>query len=76
MRVNSTRVNVLDELKLPYILAIRSNHGLWLPQDQQVYQEPWQRFERIFSNGTKEVRYMPLGDLWSATPQAVLAADH
>jgi SRSO17 transposase len=51
-------VNVLDELKLPYILAIRSNHALWLPQDQQVYQEPWQRFERTFSNGTTEVRYM------------------
>lgn len=51
-------VNVLDELKLPYILAIRSNHALWLPQDQEVYQEPWQRFERTFSNGTTEVRYM------------------
>jgi SRSO17 transposase len=58
-------VNVLDELKLPYILAIRSNHTMWLPQDQQVYQEPWQRFERTFtfSNGTTEVRYMALGDL-------------
>jgi SRSO17 transposase len=51
-------VNVLDELNLPYILAIRSNHGLWLPQDQEVYQEPWQKFERTFSNGTTEVRYM------------------
>jgi SRSO17 transposase len=51
-------VNVLDELKLPYILAIRSNHALWLPQDQQVYQEPWQEFKRTFSNGTTEVRYM------------------
>jgi SRSO17 transposase len=38
-------VNVLDELKLPYILAIRSNHALWLPQDQKVIQESWQRFE-------------------------------
>ena len=27
-------VNVLEELKLPYILAIRSNHAMWLPQDQ------------------------------------------
>ena len=43
---------------LPYILAIRSNHALWLPQDQEVYQEPWQPFERTFSNGTTEVRYM------------------
>ena len=51
-------VNVLDELKLPYILAIRSNHGLWLPQDQEVVQQPWQKFERTFSNGTTEVRYM------------------
>jgi SRSO17 transposase len=51
-------VNVLDALKLPYILAIRSNHALWLPQDQEVYQEPWQRFERTFSNGTTESRYM------------------
>lgn len=51
-------VNVLDELQLPYILAIRSNHGLWLPADQEVYQEEWQRFERTFSNGTTEIRYM------------------
>ena len=51
-------VNVLDELKLPYILAIRSNHALWLPQDQEVVQQPWQRFERSFSNGTTEIRYM------------------
>ncbi|MBL1178447.1 IS701 family transposase [Pantanalinema sp. GBBB05] len=51
-------VNVLDELKLPYILAIRSNHALWLPEDQEVIQEPWQTFERTFSNGTTEVRYM------------------
>ena len=50
-------VNVLDELKLPYILAIRSNHALWLPQDQEVVQQPWQKFERTFSNGTTEVRY-------------------
>jgi len=52
-------VNVLDELKLPYILAIRSNHALWLPPDQlEVIQESWQTFERTFSNGTTEVRYM------------------
>ena len=33
-------VNVLDEFKLPYMLALRSNHALWLPQDQEVSQEP------------------------------------
>lgn len=51
-------VNVLDELKLPYILAIRSDHGFWLPEEEEVYQEPWQAFKRTFSNGTSEVRYL------------------
>jgi SRSO17 transposase len=50
-------VQVLSELKLPYILAIRSNHAYWLPQDQEVTSEPWQQFTRTFSNGTTEVRY-------------------
>lgn len=40
-----------------YILATRSNHALWLPQDQEVVQQPWQKFERTFSNGTTEMRY-------------------
>lgn len=53
----TTFVNVLDELELPYILAIRSNHGLWLPADQEVVSEPWQTFTRTFSNGTTETRY-------------------
>jgi SRSO17 transposase len=51
-------VNVLDELNLPYILAIRINPALRLPQEQEVYQEPWQAFKRTFSNGITEVRYM------------------
>lgn len=51
-------VDVLEELHLPYILAIRSNHGVWLPQDEEVFCEPWQPFERTFSNGTSETRYM------------------
>ena len=51
-------VDVLDELKLPYILAIRSDHGLWLPEEEEVYQEPWQEFKRTFSNGTTDVCYM------------------
>jgi len=50
-------VDVLEELKLPYILAIRSNHAVWLPEEQEVFSEPWQSFERTFSNGTTETRY-------------------
>ena len=47
----------LVALKLPYIVAIRSNHGVGLPQDQQVTAEPWEKFTRTFSNGETEVRY-------------------
>lgn len=68
-------VNVLEELKLPYILAIRSNHALWLPQDQEVYQEPWQPFERTFSNGTTEVRYMTSRICWHCLCYAIHGFD-
>lgn len=50
-------ISTLVSLKLPYIVAIRSNHGVWLPQDQEVTAEPWQKFIRTFSNGETEVRY-------------------
>ena len=53
----TTFVNVIEALKLPYILAIRSNHGVWLPPEQDVYSEPWQTFTRTFSDGTTETRY-------------------
>jgi SRSO17 transposase len=50
-------ISTLVSLQLPYIVAIRSNHGVWLPQDQEVTAEPWQMFKRTFSNGETEVRY-------------------
>lgn len=53
----STFISVLEKLELPYIVAIRSNHGVWMPQEQEVTTEPWQPFTRTFSNGETEVRY-------------------
>ncbi len=53
----SNFVQVLEQLELPYILAIRSNHAVWLPQEQDVTAEPWQKFTRTFSNGETELRY-------------------
>jgi SRSO17 transposase len=54
----SNFVDVLAELQLPYILAIRSNHAVWMPANEAVYFEAWQTFERIFSNDQREVRYL------------------
>jgi SRSO17 transposase len=55
---SSAFVSHLDALHLPWILAIRSNHGVWLPSDVEVTYSEWQRFERVFSNGTTEKRYI------------------
>lgn len=51
-------VNVLYELKLPFVLAIRSNHGMLLPQGQRVRMNRWRQFNRVFSNGKSETRWI------------------
>jgi SRSO17 transposase len=51
-------VRVLYELKLPFVLAIRSDHGVWLPQGQRVRANRWRKFNRVFSNGKSEVRWI------------------
>jgi SRSO17 transposase len=52
-----TLISTLVLLKLPDIVAIRSNHGVGLPQDQEGTAEPWQPFTRTFSHGETDVRY-------------------
>ena len=51
-------LNVLDEWKLPWIVAIRSDHGVWMPKAAQIRYSRWQSFERVFSNGQSEQRYI------------------
>lgn len=55
---HSTFIKVLKEWQLNYAVAIRSNHGVWLPQDQTVRQNRWRAFDRIFSDGSKQTRYI------------------
>jgi SRSO17 transposase len=54
---DSNFISVLAELKLSFVVAIRSNHGVWLPQGQSVRYNKWRKFDRVFSNGKQEVRY-------------------
>lgn len=49
-------LGVLNELKLPWIVAIRSNHGVWMPKEAQIRYSHWQAFERVFSHGETEQR--------------------
>src|SRR5919199_1313617 len=48
----------LDEYNLAYVVAIRSNHGVWLPSGQSVRANKWCKFERTFSNQKSETRYI------------------
>jgi SRSO17 transposase len=55
---HSTFINVLNELQLNYAVAIRSNHGVLLPKDQRVRENRWRKFDRIFADGSQQVRYI------------------
>ncbi|AOX00183.1 DDE transposase [Moorena producens PAL-8-15-08-1] len=37
--------SVIEELKIEYAVAIRSNHGVWLPKEQKVRANKWREFE-------------------------------
>ena len=41
-----------------YAVAIRSNHGVLLPQGQRVRENRWRKFDRIFASGSQQVRYI------------------
>lgn len=51
-------IETLDQYKLPWVLAIRNNHGVWMPDNQTVRANKWGEFERIFSNQKSETRYI------------------
>jgi SRSO17 transposase len=51
-------ISILNQEKLNFVLAIRSNHGVWLPLGQSVRYNKWREFERLFSTGKTEERYI------------------
>lgn len=34
-------VGFLDRLKLPWVVAIRSNHGVWMPEEAEITYSDW-----------------------------------
>jgi SRSO17 transposase len=55
---DSNFLSVLSELQLDFVVAIRSNHGVWLPKGSQVRYNRWRPYSRIFSDGKQEKRYI------------------
>ena len=51
-------IDVLDDLKLEYVVAIRSNHGVWMPEAEEICATEWESFEREFSTGNTEERFI------------------
>ena len=51
-------IQVLNEIHLNFIVAIRSNHAAWMPHRNQVQYLKWQKFNRVFSDLSTEVRYI------------------
>ena len=62
----SSFIATLNKYKLPWVflkdtashIAIRNNHGVWMPSNQSVRANKWCKFERIFSDQTSEIRYI------------------
>lgn len=54
----SNFIDVLYELKLEFAVAIRSNHAVWLPREQTVRSLRWRKYERVFSDGKTQTRYV------------------
>jgi SRSO17 transposase len=49
-------IRALEKRNLKYVLAIRSNHGVWLPKGARVRHTNWRPFKRIFSHGQQQTR--------------------
>ncbi|WP_217312838.1 IS701 family transposase [Richelia sinica] len=48
----------LEKHNLKYVVAIRSNHGVLMPAGGRVRRNRWQEFDRVFTTGKKEKRYI------------------
>ena len=54
----SNFLDCLEELKLEYVVAIRSNHGVGMPSHQKIRYNKWRKLDRIFADKKKQVRYI------------------
>lgn len=55
---HSNFISVIEKLGIEYAVAIRSNHGVWLPSSAKVRANKWKEFEHVRWDGKTEVRYI------------------
>ena len=51
-------IAALHRLHLHYVVALRSNHGAWMLPGQRIRQTRWRPFDRVFTDGTSEQRFI------------------
>jgi len=51
-------ISALYRHGLRYVAALRSNHGVWMFPGQRIRQTQWRPFERVFTDGSSEQRYI------------------
>jgi SRSO17 transposase len=51
-------VAALHRLGLRFVVAIRSNHGVWMFPGQRLRRTRWRPFERVFTDGSSEQRFI------------------
>ena len=55
---NTSFINALHQLGLRFVVAIRSNHGVWMDARERIRTTPWRTFERVFADGSSQERYL------------------
>jgi SRSO17 transposase len=48
----------LRKLELDFVVAIRDNHAVWMAPGSRIRYTRWRPFERTFSDGTTQQRYL------------------
>src|SRR5260221_6775929 len=51
-------IAALHRLPLPYVVALRSTHGVWMLPGQRIRQTRWRPFARVFTDGSTEQRFI------------------
>jgi DDE superfamily endonuclease len=51
-------ISALQRLHLQYVVALRSNHGVWMLPGLRIRQTRWRPFARVFADGSSEQRFL------------------
>jgi SRSO17 transposase len=51
-------IEALHHHRLQYVVALRSNHGVWMLPGQRLRRTRWRSFDRVFTDGRHEQRFL------------------